>query len=139
MAVSASAFALGRRPRAKRDKAPGSADRAPRFLDMLVRLQRADGSWNLDKAFAETIGQKLGDLEKQIPAGGKPADLVRSAFATALALALLEARCAGDAVEWKLLADKARAWLKSLPASVPIAQLEKTSSGWVRLVGARKG
>jgi hypothetical protein len=104
---------------------PRANARVPsRLLDILVRLQRADGSWNLDKPFAKSIGEKLEDLEKQIPAGKGPADLVRRAFATALALAILEARCAQDVDEWNLLAEKARAWLKSLPASVPLKSLE---------------
>lgn len=99
--------------------APSDHAFAPRPLDLLVALQRADGSWELDDALAAVLGLPLATLEAPLAgATGDPAPL-RSAWATALALAWLE-RNEGDARdEWLLLARKARAWLDATGLGAP--------------------
>ncbi|XP_044290411.1 von Willebrand factor A domain-containing protein 5B2 isoform X2 [Varanus komodoensis] len=54
------------------------------------------------------------------------ADLESTSWATAVALAWLEHRCAGFFVEWELLAAKADAWLRGqrLPEGVDVAALK---------------
>jgi Vault protein inter-alpha-trypsin domain/von Willebrand factor type A domain len=88
---------------------PAEAD-AVRPLDRLVALQRADGSWDLTSELAEVLGRPLAELERTIPPAGGDAESARRAWATALALAWLEARPELEP-EWELLADKARGWL----------------------------
>ena len=103
-----------------------------RPVDRLVGLQGADGSWDLTDEFAKAIGvgrreldgefadtmrrlhEALGHLEG--PGSGGPAeDVCRRAFATALALRWLEARCADTRQEWEGLAQKAHEWLQRAP------------------------
>lgn len=63
---------------------------------------------------AESNGEELAQM-----------DIESSSWATAVALAWLEHRCAGFFVEWELVAAKADFWLKcqSLPEGVDLAGL----------------
>jgi hypothetical protein len=89
---------------------------AERPLDRLIRLQRADGSWELSESLARILGKRLADLEARLTAmGGQDAES-RRAWATALALYWLQAEAAAWPAEWKLLAQKARRWLDRCPA-----------------------
>ncbi|HEY7698438.1 MAG TPA: VIT and VWA domain-containing protein [Vicinamibacteria bacterium] len=91
---------------------------APRPLDDLVVLQRADGSWDLDENLARILGMRLGKLRKKLEgATGDPGEAAR-AWATALALAWLESRAADSRDEWELLADKAKARLSRCGAGL---------------------
>jgi len=91
---------------------------APRRVDDLVVLQRADGSWDLDEALAAVLGKRLKKLQKKLKdATGDPAKAAR-AWATALALAWLEANAADSRTEWELLAEKAKAWLSRCGAKL---------------------
>jgi hypothetical protein len=87
-------------------------------MHALVALQRADGSWELSKELAEAMGLELSLLESA-PAGEKRSTQGRAAWATALALAWLDANAATSRAEWRLLAVKARAWLDGVPAPHP--------------------
>jgi hypothetical protein len=90
--------------------------RSERLLDRLVRLQRADGSWELTERLANILGKKLRHLETHLAeAEGDPA-AARQAWATALALRWLETEAAELADEWELLGKKARQWLLGCPA-----------------------
>jgi von Willebrand factor A domain-containing protein 5 len=90
-----------------------------RPMDRLVLLQRADGSWNLDEGLASALGVRLRKLQKKLEgATGDPEEAAR-AWATALALAWLEANAADSRDEWEILADKAKAWLSRCGASLP--------------------
>jgi hypothetical protein len=96
-------------------RAPGVPSLAPaacaiRPLDRLVALQRADGYWDLSADLAEILGRPLAELETTMPPARGDAESARRAWATALALAWLEARPELRG-EWELLADKARGWL----------------------------
>jgi hypothetical protein len=94
---------------------PAQAD-AVRPLDRLVALQRADGSWDLTSDLADVLGRPLAELDKMIPAAGGDPTSARRAWATALALAWLEARPELEH-EWEMLADKARDWLGRVAAA----------------------
>jgi hypothetical protein len=84
---------------------------APRELDRLVVLQRADGSWDLDENLAAILGVRIRKLQKKLEGAlGDPGEAAR-AWATALALAWLESHATDSREEWELLADKAKAWL----------------------------
>jgi hypothetical protein len=103
---------LSARPRASRTT-PVRPARAMRPLDVLVALQRADGSWELDGEFAEAVSLKLRGLEHALrDAVGDPAES-RRALATAVALEWLEKHAAAARGEWDLLARKAMAWLST--------------------------
>jgi hypothetical protein len=93
-----------------------SAGASERALDRLVRLQRADGSWELDGELAKILGQRLKDLERVLTDASRPATEARRAWATALALAWLEKEAPEARDEWRLLAEKARKWLERTPA-----------------------
>lgn len=96
-----------------------SVPASPRPLDLLVALQKADGSWELGGALAVVLGLPLATLEA--PLAGVPGDPVRlrTTWATALALAWLEENAPGSRDEWRLLARKARAWLDANGVPAP--------------------
>jgi Ca-activated chloride channel family protein len=95
-----------------------------RPLDRLVRLQAANGSWalsdELEEFFLGALPRLVSrDVRAAAAACGLP-DLDMSsdsarALATALALLWLEAECADTHDEWRLLAEKAHAWLDTRP------------------------
>ena len=94
--------------------APAAA--APRELDQLVVLQRADGSWDLDDDLAAAVGVRLRKLRRRLAgATGDPEEAAR-AWATALAITWLESHTSESRDEWELLAEKARAWLSRCQA-----------------------
>lgn len=98
-----------------------------RRLDLLVALQRADGSWELTEALTVVLGRELADLEKALASTKGDAAPVRRAWATALALAWLAKDAAGEKDEWALLARKARAWLDACGAAAP------SPAGWLAM------
>jgi Ca-activated chloride channel family protein len=93
--------------------APPRRRPALRPLDLLVEHQRADGSWDLDAAFAAFVSRSLADLEDALRGAAGDAPLARRALATAIALAWLEMHAAAERVEWELLAKKATQWLST--------------------------
>jgi Ca-activated chloride channel family protein len=90
---------------------------AVRPHDQLVALQRADGSWELDPAFAKAVAMKLRDLEKALRDATGDAAIVRRALATAVAIAWLEMFAQAARGEWAMLAEKARRWLAACGAA----------------------
>ena len=109
--------ALGSRFAVKHDAAGPAAARprppAQRPLDLLVALQRADGSWELDDAFAKAVSLKRRALDKALRGAAGDATAVRRALATAIALEWLEKHAPAQRGEWELLARKATAWLST--------------------------
>jgi hypothetical protein len=85
-------------------------------MHALVRLQRADGSWDLTKEFANAIGQELRELERALSGITGDRNDARKTWATALALAWLEQHAYEVEHEWRLLAAKARKWLDNVQA-----------------------
>ncbi len=87
-----------------------------RPLDRLVALQRADGSWELDGELADVLDRPFRELKVALrKAKGDPTEAAR-AWATALALAWLEANAPDARDEWSLLAAKAERWLSAASA-----------------------
>jgi len=58
------------------------------------------------------LGVSKDAIERGAASRGWATTAARQAWATALALAWLEARASADRDEWALLADKARDWLR---------------------------
>jgi Ca-activated chloride channel family protein len=85
---------------------------ATRPLDLVIGLQRADGSWELSPELARLLGRKPKDLDAVAAAEGWTSKEERRMWATALALAWLEARAMQQRDEWGLLAAKALEWLR---------------------------
>jgi Ca-activated chloride channel family protein len=120
-AIACSLEAPGHGPRPWRASPPRSYDqrvtapreRARRPLDVLVSLQRADGSWDLAAEFATAVSVTLRRLEKELRNATGDPGTIRRALATAMALAWLEKHAASQRMEWELLADKAQAWLEA--------------------------
>lgn len=110
----------------ERERAPVSL----RPLDLLVALQKADGSWELTDAFAAAIGQTLAGLEKALPSTKGDTAPARRAWATALALAWLLRNAPNEKDEWALLARKARTWLDACGVAAP------SLAGWLALAEA---
>jgi Ca-activated chloride channel family protein len=98
-------------PRSIDQRVAPSRAHALRPLDALVALQRADGSWELDGAFAGAVSLTLRRLEHELRHATGGADAARRALATALALEWLEKHAAPERGEWELLAKKATQWL----------------------------
>jgi len=86
-------------------------------MHALIRLQHADGSWDLTRQFAEAIGQDLRDLERPLSGVTGPGDEARRAWATALALAWLDHVAPDAEPEWRILAVKAHKWLDGVTAA----------------------
>jgi hypothetical protein len=93
--------------------APRPSAPALRPLDALVALQRADGSWELDRAFANAVSLTLRDLQKALQGASGDPGISRRALATAIALEWLTAHASRDRGEWELLAAKAARWLSA--------------------------
>ena len=94
-----------------------SAASRPGFV-ALVRLQRADGSWELDDRFAAMIGSDLVDLEAALGTDASVAD-ARRAWATALAIMWLHLNASETRGEWRLVEAKAREWLGAVTPAGP--------------------
>jgi hypothetical protein len=109
---------------ATRPSRPASPVSAPdrTGLHALVALQRADGSWELTKAFSTALGCDARELEAARPGAVRGAR-DSGAWATALALAWLAARASAERDEWSALARKARAWLEARVGAAGAAQL----------------
>jgi hypothetical protein len=83
---------------------------------VVAALQHADGSWDLTRELARAIGHDLAELELIVSGAEGQRDEARRAWATALALAWLEAHAPEAEAEWRLLAAKARKWLDGVTA-----------------------
>jgi len=86
---------------------------AMRPLDVLVSLQRADGSWDLTAELARFLSLTLRRLEKELRHATGDRDMARRALATALAVVWLERHAAADRGEWDLLAGKAESFVSA--------------------------
>ena len=95
-------------PSFSRAAAPAMAP--PAGMHALIKLQQADGTWELTKELASIIGRDLNDLRSIVNGAGASSDALR-AWATALALAWLSKNARSAEDEWRLLASKARRWL----------------------------
>ncbi len=106
------------------------ASAPPAEMDALVRLQKADGSWELTPELGAILGRSLAELEAALDgSSGSRADALR-AWATALALAWLHEHAGSVAVEWQMLAAKAREWIDNVAAVPP--------DGWTWIDAARR-
>ena len=94
--------------RAARESTPGSP------VDVLIGLQRADGSWELDANLADAIGRPLADLERAHAAMPDGFADSRRLWATTLAVTFLRQQAPQRQVEWRLLVEKAVRWLRSV-------------------------
>ena len=79
-------------------------------MQRLIRLQAANGTWDLSRDLADLIGKPLEVLEREIEGSGASRDY-RIAWATALAIAWLRRHAADVREEWEMLAGKAEHWL----------------------------
>ena len=94
-------------------------------MHRLVALQRANGSWELTRDFAEAIGRDLKALEAAMPHAGSDRDNARRAWATAVALTWLREQAADAEEQWRLLAGKARRFLEAVSGA------ESDRAGWL--------
>ena len=99
-------------PRRVRHAEPAADQR----LQRLIRLQAANGTWDLTGELADLIGKPLDVLEREIAEAAGSREY-RLAWATALAIAWLRRHAAEAREEWEMLAGKAESWLAtSAPA-----------------------
>ena len=79
-------------------------------LQMLTLLQDANGSWQLDDSFAKAV-----QLPKASIVAAQPADIsdecAASVWATAVAIAFLQKKCAEKRAAFSLLEKKAKTWM----------------------------
>ncbi|KAK0716841.1 von Willebrand factor type A domain-containing protein [Lasiosphaeria miniovina] len=92
-------------------------------LEALVALQTFTGAWDWNSKLLKTLGL----VEKDVKAKAKSASLYPrpDLLATALVLAYLQARLAGQQDEWEMLADKARDWMQGELASLGALSAEE--------------
>ena len=109
---------------------------AMRPLDVLVSLQRADGSWDLTAEFARFLSLTLRRIEKELHHATGDRDMARRALATALAIAWLERHAAADRGEWDLLAGKAESFVSASGAEPAVGQ---GSHAWIEVARAVVG
>jgi hypothetical protein len=84
----------------------------------LARLQRADGSWELDRRLCVVLGVERGEIDAIVKVLGRDRE-AKTVVATLAALRFLETRGADAREEWRLLAEKAEQWLAKALASRP--------------------
>ena len=110
-----------------------SAPPATRRHDALVRLQRADGSWQLDRRLLGVLGveqDRLVRLAATVGGGAQGEAIV----ATLAAVAFLEAHASAHRDEWSSLAAKATRWVEAALASLGMAGAFEPLSQKVRLL-----
>jgi len=91
--------------------------------DRLTVLQRADGSWPLDQSLSKAVGVGLAKLRK-VARSLQGVDEAEAVVATAAALVWLRTRAAASIDEWRLLAEKAEAWLDGALDGTPYSREE---------------
>ena len=95
-----------------------------RSLQALVLLQAFDGHWELTDDLAAALGRRsVADLAVHPTLAGSAKDLA-AAWATALALAHLRARCGEAEEEWALLGAKAERYLAAACRKLPVEGAE---------------
>lgn len=100
-----------------RSAAPASN---PDPLYTLIALQRADGSWDLTDELVAVLDDDWTRLEGVLRELGRAGADARAELATRLALDWLQREASDREDEWRMLADKARAWLAGVaPPSPP--------------------
>ena len=94
---------------------------------VLISLQQAEGSWQLNSTLASALTKPLKELESSCPVPYE--GNIRVIWATILALAFLETVCAAQRDEWELVAFKAEMWLQgqSLPSGVDMNALKEAA------------
>ena len=94
---------------------------------VLISLQQAEGSWQLNSTLASALAKPLKELESSCPV--PYAGNIRVIWATILALAFLETVCAAQRDEWELVAFKAEMWLQgqSLPSGADMNALKEAA------------
>ena len=94
---------------------------------VLISLQQAEGSWQLNSTLASALTKPLKELESSCPVPYE--GNIRVMWATILALAFLETVCAAQQDEWELVAFKAEMWLQgqSLPSGVDMNALKEAA------------
>jgi hypothetical protein len=91
-------------------------------MDSILFCQNADGSWELNDTLASALGKTLAELKKALPEEAKQAGSQAAlAWATALALAALEAWFKAAEDEWELIAARAVRFLTGLNALALVA------------------
>ena len=91
--------------------ADASSDALRDRMYRLVRLQHADGSWELTDELAGAIGRAPGDVEAALANLTGGGENQAKAWATALALAWLRRQAGHLEPEWRMLASKGQQWL----------------------------
>ena len=97
---------------------PAARNQAPRLHDEVIRLQRADGSWELSDELLRLVGiseREVGRLLADARTVATTASL--RALATAIVLAWLRRQAGAHEDEWRLVAEKAERWLASYEAT----------------------
>ena len=94
---------------------------------VLISLQQAEGSWQLNSTLASALTKPLKELESACPVPYK--GNIQVIWATILALAFLETVCAAQRDEWELVAFKAEMWLQgqSLPSGADMNALKEAA------------
>lgn len=90
--------------------------------EALVPLQFAKGFWILDKGFAEALGIPLNTMTKHLSSLAEVTEENGNIWATCLAISFFQLYLPKLAIEWKLMATKAKTWLSQHPQSENLAK-----------------
>ena len=104
-------------------------------LTALIVLQRADGSWSANEAFATVSGLELDALRGAADESGLSDQESEAAMATLAALHILRRDYADRSDEWTLPAGKAERWLADKGVQAPYGHASLDT--WIAEVIAR--
>jgi hypothetical protein len=100
----------------------------------LIDIQRYDGSFELDLALAALLGVSMSDLEAKLATGfvsgssnltSLSEEQKRKVWATLFAIKLFETQLASERDVWRLVVDKAKAWVRTMMRDGDVKALEK--------------
>uniref|UniRef100_A0A8C9TK71 von Willebrand factor A domain-containing protein 5A-like n=1 Tax=Scleropages formosus TaxID=113540 RepID=A0A8C9TK71_SCLFO len=89
----------------------------PKTHQRVIGLQRADGSWDLQKSLASILGKREEDMAKASPGKSE----FSSVWATVLAVLWLHGHKAEFRDEWQFVATKAMTWVRASRTFSPVA------------------
>jgi hypothetical protein len=99
----------------------------------LIDMQTYEGSFELNLALAALLGVSMSDLEAKLAtclvSGGnwtsQSEEQKRKVWATLFAIKVFETRLAWERDVWRLVVDKARAWVRTMMEDTDVKVLEK--------------
>ncbi|MEN9221560.1 MAG: hypothetical protein Q6M04_03905 [Thermostichus sp. BF3_bins_97] len=100
------------------------AEGIPDLFSLLVLKQQFDGSWSWDEELLNAVGWSWDQVTQMMAALGIDTEEARNIIATLLVLQVLQRDFQERQVEWWLLAQKAKQWLRNVSVTPPLMDPE---------------